>query len=66
MLLAGCAAQCALAILLACPPIDQEDPMKPGGVIPGTCDPGTKNCTQGPQCQPRADNPFMPIFHILG
>merc|ERR1719210_451762 len=40
--------------------------MKPGGVIPGTCNPGSANCTQGPQCQDRSDNPYMPIFHILG
>eukprot|EP01052_Picozoa_sp_SAG31_P031600 SAG31_NODE_3366_length_4358_cov_2.048133_5_plen_199_part_00 len=43
-----------------------EDPMKPGGVIPGTCEPGTAGCKQGPQCQARADNVYMPTFHILG
>jgi sucrose-6-phosphate hydrolase SacC (GH32 family) len=43
-----------------CPPIS------PDGTVPGTCQPGSPGCKQGRQCQPRARNPWMPAFHILG
>jgi hypothetical protein len=46
--------------LRACPPITPE------GTIPGTCDVGSPGCQQGPQCQSRAENAFMPTYHLLG
>ena len=50
----------ALPAALACPPITPE------GTIPGTCDVGSPGCKQGPQCQSREDNAFMPLYHIMG
>ena len=50
----------ALPAVLACPPITPE------GTIPGTCDVGSPGCKQGPQCQSREDNAFMPLYHIMG
>ncbi len=38
----------------------------PDGTVNGTCNPGTAGCLQGTQCQSRADNPWMPVYHILG
>lgn len=46
--------------LRACPPITPE------GTVPGTCDVGSPGCRQGPQCQSRAENAFMPTYHLLG
>ena len=31
-----------------------------------TCDPGSAGCKQGRQCQARAVNPFLPLFHVMG
>lgn len=49
-----------LGLALGCPPI------APDGTIPGTCNPGSPGCAQAPQCQSRAANPYMPIYHIIG
>ena len=43
-----------------CPELNGE------GTVPGTCDVGSPGCNQGPQCQSREDNPYMPIFHLVG
>lgn len=43
-----------------CPELNGE------GTVPGTCNVGSPGCKQGPQCQSREDNAFMPIFHIVG
>jgi hypothetical protein len=38
----------------------------PDGTVNSTCTPGAPGCLQGTQCQSRADNPWMPIFHLIG
>lgn len=64
---------CAGAIGRRCPrPFNQCPAIGVDGTSLGpttgapTCEPGSPGCKQGRQCQSRAVNPFMPLFHIMG